>query len=520
MMKRLSVVFLFIFLTVACSGSDSTFTSDQSDTVDTPPQLRYAGRRVSMGNQIGAEPATLDENGKRRVDALNYYFNGNAEVFSTAQEPYALYPRNAGTLLGWCDRAKPLDETWGVRPLIIYYSTKSGSEGDIAGFKKEVDDENLPKYYITLGLLASYYRFAIDEGKTKARAASILINPDLLGYITQQGWLDSPAFLKDLIINVNRALTAAACVLSSQNFGESESMRLDDLWENLWGNESGFNEAVTPVVKACLENPETSVDIPGFSEDFKGYTLGMNWLVETYGNPKKMAYGWHMNISAPPVGGKWLFNDLGEDAIESTFTTPVLKALQDTAYSDPDWMPDFLAFDKYGADDTQVKNLGAANTNYPYFYNARDWDNYLAGVKQTSEGLNKMPIVLWQIAGGHIQDDGGAYTNADHISSFSTYLFGDQNLNEDLSNAINLSDVTLDAYHNCTTGCDAVSYLRMNDYNWKTSDRMAAVIAANVYAIHWQSYTYPTVGIYANPFSSECNDGGWLSEKVKAYASK
>ena len=515
-MKRLSVIFLSILLMTGCSGSD---TSDQSDTVDTPPQLGYASKRVSMGNQIGAEPATLDDDGERQVDALNYYFNGNAEVFSTAQEPYALYPKNAGTLLGWCDKAKPLDDTWGVRPLIIYYSTKSGSEGDIVGFKKEVDDDNLPKYYITLGLLASCYQFAIDKGKTKSKVASILINPDLLGYITQQSWLDNTDFLKGLTINVNKALTVAACVLSSESFGESESMSLDDLWENYSGNESGFNDTVTPVVKACLNNPETSVDIPEFSDDFKGYTLGFNWLVKTYGNPEKIAYGWHMNISAPREGGKWLFNNLSEDEIKSTFTDPVLATLKNTAYSNVDWMPNFLAFDKYGADDTQVKNLGVANTNYPYFYNARDWDNYLTGVKQTSEGLGNLPMMLWQIAGGHIQYDGGSYTNADHISSFSTYLFGDQNLNEDLSNTINLSDVALDAFHNCTENCDAVSYLRMNDYNWKTSDKMAVVIAANIYAIHWQSYTLPTVGIYKNPFSSECNDEGWLSEKVKTYAS-
>ena len=504
-MKRLSFVFLSILLMAGCSGSDSSSTSDPSDTVDTPPGSGYSTTRVTMGTQCGAEPATLDDNGKRKVDALNYYFNGNAEIING-------FPRQATAVLNWSCNATPLDTSMGVIPMSVFYSTKAGSEDSFEKFQEDVNTENLPKHYIDLGLLASYFSFAINQEKTEA--GSILINPDLLGEVLKKGWLT-----KELPIDVNAALTAAVCVLSSQNFEGSKS--LDELWQaygtswQAWGKDAtDFDEAFTPVVTDCLANPQTSVEIPEFENSFKGYTLGLNWLVEKYGN-EKLTYGWLMNISTPTEIG-WLYNNLSEDQIQATFTNPVVETLQNTAYSDASYMPDFLAFDKYGADDTYpVQQLHA----YPYFFNARDWDNYLTAVKQTSEDLDDMPIMLWQIPGGHIQYDGDSYTNPDHISSFSTYLFGDENLNEDLSNTINLDNVKLDAYHNCGEECGAVSYLKMNNYNWQTSDRMDDVINANIFAIHWQSYTYPTVGIYDIITEvTDCNDKGWLADKVKAYA--
>lgn len=494
-MKSVSVIFVLLLLMAGCSGSDNT--SAQSETVDVPPG--YSTERVTMGNQIGTDPSLVDEGGKRKVDTLNYYFNGNAEIVNG-------YPNAAVQLIKWCNSATPLNTSTGVIPMIIYYSTIKGSEGDWAGFKVDVNDVNLPKHYIDLGLVASYYSFAISQKQTTA--ASILINPDLLGYITQQGWLTNPAYLPSLTINVNTALKAAVCVLSSQSF--EDSLSLDDLWQKYGNNASGFNDAFTPFLNDCLSNPQTSVTIPTFENNFAGYTLAMNWLVKTYGK-SNVTYGWHMNISAPPAGMAWIYNDLNQSNIQSTFTTPVLETLETTSYSDASWMPDFLAFDKYGADDTQVSANG-----YPYFYNARDWDNYLMAVKQTSEGLGNLPIMLWQIPGGHIQYEGDPFTDAEHISSISTYLFGDVNLQSDLSNTINLSNVVMGNIHHCGTQCDAISYLRMNNYDWSTSNKMAAVIDANIFAIHWMTYTLPTVGIYVD---GTIDDKGWLSNKVNAYAS-
>jgi hypothetical protein len=307
-----------------------------------------------------------------------------------------------------------------------------------------------------------------------------------------------------LTINVNKALQAATCVLSSRSFDGSSC--LDDLWQTYEDDESGFNTAFAPVLSACLAHPETPIALPTFEDNFSGYTLAMNWLLETYGD-STVTYGWHMNITAPPEGMAWIYNDLNSIQIMNTFTAPVLETLEATAYGDPAWMPDFLAFDKYGADDTQV------GSGYPYFYNARDWDNYLTAVQQTSIELGNLPIMLWQIPGGHIQYEGDPFADAAHISSFATYLFGDANLRTDLSNAINLSgDI-----HHCAPACDAIGYLRMHDYDWNASDKIAAVINANVFAIHWMCYTLPTVGIYVDHYGP-LDDKGWLSNKVASYA--
>jgi len=500
MMKRVFVMFLFLLLMAGCGESDSP--PPQDETVDAPKG--YSTKRITMGNQIGEDPSRAGAGAQRKVDALNYYFNGNGQIING-------YPTTAVALLGWCNKATPLDKYRVVTPMIIYYSTKAGSEGVCAGFKEDVNDVNLPKHYIDLGLLASYYNFAISQKQTTA--ASILINPDLLGLITQHGWLAAGGCLKDFPINVNEALKAAVCVLSSQSF--EGSLSLDDLWQKYRNDAGGFNTAFTPVLNTCLSNPQTSVDILEFSNDFKGYTLAMNWLVATYGE-SNVTYAWHMNITAPAAGMSWIYNDWNQGEIQSTFTNPVLDTLQNTAYSDASWMPDFLAFDKYGADDTQVEN------GYPYFYNARDWGNYLTAVKQTSEGLGNLPIMLWQIPGGHIQYQGDPFTDAAHISSFSTYLFGDANLQSDLSNAINLNNVVMGNIHHCAPQCDAIGYLKMNHYDWSNSNKMAAVIDANIFAIHWMCYTLPTVGIYVAHYDwpeKTVDDKGWLSNKVIVYAS-
>ena len=60
------------------------------------------------------------------------------------------------------------------------------------------------------------------------------------------------------------------------------------------------------------------------------------------------------------------------------------------------YKPDFLVFDRYEMDDSAAYGVG-------YWYNARDWNNYLTFVQQISSGLGNQPVMLWQIHGGHIQ---------------------------------------------------------------------------------------------------------------------
>ena len=266
--------------------------------------------------------------------------------------------------------------------------------------------------------------------------------------------------------------------------------------------------------KAKPNNPQ-NINIPTFSNDFSGWIQANNWLIKQFG--PHVTFGWHENVSMLPTGSRWVhqYNShlaTTESNIQTNVSTPTVNTLNTFKVFTGTYKPDFIVFDRYEVDDTN---------NLSFFYNDSDWDNLLTMVGQVSKSYNNLPVMLWQMPGGHMQVTNDIDTRNSHGGALTDYLFGDSNV----SMGTNCTNSNLQSYWcglNISSSDYApfagsvYNYLTMNGYKWNQNNGKLAVAAQkNVFAILWGGGTGPTTGI--NHLVSGDNDNGWLAAKVVNY---
>lgn len=122
----------------------------------------------------------------------------------------------------------------------------------------------------------------------------------------------------------------------------------------------------TPLEEA-LAHRSVEAKIPDFITDtLKGYVLAVNWLIRTVA--EKVTFGWQANLWG--VGSAaWIYNkDPNAPAVMAKKTADYIKTL---AVYDSDYRPDFLAVDRYEADDfTQRAYVNS------YCYGPYEWGRF------------------------------------------------------------------------------------------------------------------------------------------------
>jgi hypothetical protein len=193
--------------------------------------------------------------------------------------------------------------------------------------------------------------------------------------------------------------------------------------------------------------------------------------------------------------------------LQSQIIAPTVATINAVSMYSGNYKPDFLAFDKYGVDDIP----GA--TGVGYLYNARDWNNVLAYAKGVSDSLASIPVMLWQIPGGHLQQVNDVDTTLNVGSTSPDYFFGDSY--NPLSNLMAyIANTTLPQSIYGTTSLAA--YLAMNEagtgngYTWQTS-HMQLAANSHVFAILWGAGGSTSVGSFPS------DDNGWLANKITTY---
>lgn len=401
---------------------------------------------------------------------------------------------------------------------------------------------------------------------------SLLMNPDLLGAIEQNGYISSvnaalPAGA------VNKAVAQAMCLMTtSRSYTNTSnpngagsapylnktytgtpvqilSALLADgypVWSIDGGSDAFWNSGVNNTnsqvgtwFNACVNNPTyntTAYPTPTFPAGFAGWVQANNWLIRALAPKGTVTFGWQENMWA--IGsGFWLHKNLTDAQIASTFSTPVSNWLNTNAPGTISMSsangPDFILFDRYEMDDSA--SPGAAT-----LYNARSWDNFLSGVGQLSKANNNIPVMLWQIPGSHIPNTtesspelfngtAGSYV----FSTAPVYFFGDSNLTSNLSNMISGPAGTNPntAVGNYAVSCGATAYNCLtpnstykqylmeynnlsNNYNWSVNNGKLTLAANNnVFAILWGGGN--TTNVIKN--FSNTDDHGWLANKIIQY---
>jgi hypothetical protein len=406
---------------------------------------------------------------------------------------------------------------------------------------------------------------------------SLLMNPDLLGAIEQNGYIGSvnsalPAGA------VNKAVAQAMCLLTTSRSYTNTSNpngltappylnktytgtpvqilqalladgypewsfdgQGDPFWNTSVNNTTSGSTTsqVGTWFNNCVSNPTyntTTYPTPTFAAGFAGWVQANNWLIRTLAPKGTVTFGWQDNMWA--IGsGFWLHQNLTAAQVASTFSTPVSNWLNTNAPSaistTASYGPDFFLFDRYEMDDSAAP--GAAT-----LYNARSWDNFLSGIGQLSKANNNIPIMLWQIPGSHIpntteaspelyQGTAGSYV----FSTAPVYFFGDSNLTSNLSNMVAgpASTNPNTAVANYAVSCSSTAYNCLaanstykqylmeynnlsNNYNWSINNGKLTLAANNnVFAILWGGGN--TTNVIKN--FSNTDDHGWLANKIIQY---
>lgn len=407
---------------------------------------------------------------------------------------------------------------------------------------------------------------------------SLLMNPDLLGAIQQNGYIATvnaalPAGA------VDTAIAQALCLMTTSRSYTNHSnpnglpsapylgktytgtpvqilkamltdtypvwsidSQGDAYWNTAVNNEVPVGPAKSQVGQwfdACVAQPSydhAKYSPPPFPAGFDGWVQANNWLIRALAPNDAVTFGWQENLWAAG-SGFWPHQNLTTDQVASTFSRPVTTWLKANA---PHAVAKggakgvhFILFDRYEMDDSAAP--GAAT-----LYNARSWDNMLTAVGQVSKNFGNLPVMLWQIPGSHLsntkepqpelfQNTPGSYV----FSTAPVYFFGDANLTADLSNLIHGpgSSNPNTAVGNYLLACGGTAYhcLNANDnygqylrqykslpanYDWSKPHGKLA-LAAKKNVFAILWGGGNTTNVIKN--FSNTDDHGWLAGKIKTY---
>lgn len=179
-------------------------------------------------------------------------------------------------------------------------------------------------------------------------------------------------------------------------------------------------------LQTALDHWSISAVIPSdITDTIAGYVLAVNWLTRTVA--PAVTFGWQINLWG--VGySEWIYQDDIDPAQMAQQTADYVVDLG--VYSGP-YTPDFLAIDRYEADDfTQRAYVNG------YCYGPREWNRYFDFCKAVSRAL-KLPVMPWQIPASRIPtttDPVAADFDSQHWGTGGSCLLGDPAIGSDYHN--------------------------------------------------------------------------------------
>jgi len=273
---------------------------------------------------------------------------------------------NGGPLTGWQtwgpnrpERFATESLRFGLIPFFVYYNIPDGGESYYTNTQHINDVDYMTAYFNDLNNFMDK-----TESVLQGELYGIILEPDFLGYIQQNGDPSDPELVP-------------TCVASDNIAPEAGTLR------------------------TLVERINSTID----TKRSEGHNIFYGWQLNLWSYP----------ITGAPQGVIRVTDQLGFEAgrseIHNAAEQTTLYGIQAGVLSSN---PNFLSIDKYGLD-----AMGHQNTpdpaNSTWFFNNDHWMNYLYYV-QTMYETSGFPIVLWQLPVGHIN-------NSTDISSYTGNTF-------------------------------------------------------------------------------------------------
>lgn len=515
-MKKMVLNFLILFIT----SSPSYGQTQNKTTVSGWPNYLAMG---TITNGTMQEPTNI------RIDSVFTYNGAGGDGDpGKIETPYKIW--------NMINMAKNIKKNTGhpVNPVLVEYGWQL-SGGWNTDSVTHLDE--LTKHFFNLMFLSK--TLEDNAYSNTGTYGTILLNPDMLGYLGNTNRVET---VQSLNIPVGQSVSNAYCMMTKKiDYNDLNTPNCTYGWDNkpviargtptdllVWLKSKTDNYTAGQAFSTCVNDyvmplctaATPNNNIPDFSDNFNGWLQAQNWMAKYFG--PQVALGAHENISAAPEGGWWIHQ--GPTAVQP-YVDKVLADLKSFALFTSKYKPDFIYFDRYGADDYSSK-FPSLLINQATFYNDAAWQNFLTMSKQISEGLgqqagkNYIPVMLWQIPAAHIPTQSEPFLDDHEEGSAPVYFFGDSNLQPDLSNSaswINVDIAHLPNGYSLCAGKNASQCLTLNNFNWahNNSDQLKAAVDAHIFSILWGAGAFAT-GVWEVP-GTTFPDNGWMAKKLGVY---
>jgi hypothetical protein len=182
-----------------------------------------------------------------------------------------------------------------------------------------------------------------------------------------------------------------------------------------------------PLQEALDYRSETATIPDEVTDTLEGYVLGVNWLIRTVA--PSVTFGWQSNLWG--VGSSsWVYSRDDGQMGPSEAAQATANYIKTLNVYDGEYCPDFLAVDRYEADDFTQR--GYTNS---YCYSPYEWGRFYDFCSELSLNL-QVPVMPWQIPASRLPSCDDKVTNleTDQWGSGGTYIFGDPAIGSDYNN--------------------------------------------------------------------------------------
>ncbi|KAI0828751.1 putative hydroxymethyltransferase [Hypoxylon sp. FL0890] len=189
-----------------------------------------------------------------------------------------------------------------------------------------------------------------------------------------------------------------------------------------------YSMPVREPLEEALKYRDIDVSIPNnITDTLKGYVQAVNWLIRAVA--EKVTFGWQVNLWG--VGNsEWIYSKDPSAEGPAEMAKKTAEYIQKLSVYSGDYSPDFLAVDRYEADDfTQRAYVNG------YCYGPYEWGRFFDFCGALSLEL-QVPVMPWQIPASRIplRTESVVNLEVEHWGSGGSYIFGDPGVSNDYKN--------------------------------------------------------------------------------------
>ncbi|CAG8958996.1 hypothetical protein HYFRA_00012155 [Hymenoscyphus fraxineus] len=189
-----------------------------------------------------------------------------------------------------------------------------------------------------------------------------------------------------------------------------------------------FAMPVRGALRGALEYRAVKGDIPeDITNTLKGYVSAVNWVIRLVA--RDITFGWQANIWG--VGNAtWIYDQSKTEADLREIANQTVDYIKSLGVYTGAYAPDFLAIDRYEADDLTIRGYGNG-----YCYSPSEWERFYDFCSNLNSGVD-VPVMPWQIPASRLpyKTEAVADLEEEKWGTGGTYLFGDERIGKDLQN--------------------------------------------------------------------------------------